>query len=55
MIGSAGTGKSYLVRCIMKSLPLETTFVTAATGVAATAIQGTTIHFFAGISAGEGK
>jgi hypothetical protein len=51
--GSAGTGKSTLLKEIIRRLPRDTTFITAATGVAATNIGGTTLHSFAGIGLGE--
>ena len=52
--GSAGTGKTYLLQKIIKTLPPETTFVTASTGAAACHIGGITLHSFAGIGRGEG-
>ncbi|KAK0395371.1 hypothetical protein QR680_001247 [Steinernema hermaphroditum] len=50
--GSAGTGKSLVLKKIIGSLPASTTFVTAATGVAACQIGGTTLHSFVGIGTG---
>ena len=47
--GSAGTGKSYLLRHIIRLLPPSETFVTASTGIAACHIGGMTLHSFAGI------
>ena len=52
--GSAGTGKSYLLKKIVSTLPPETTFPTASTGAAACHIGGTTLHGFAGIGTGTG-
>ena len=50
--GSAGTGKSYLLKQIISVLPPESTFPTASTGSAACHIGGTTLHAFAGIGSG---
>lgn len=49
--GSAGTGKSYLLKFIINRMPPESTFVTASTGIAACNIGGITLHMFAGIPA----
>lgn len=47
--GCAGTGKSLLLRHIVKVLPPDTTFVTGTTGMASSLLGGTTINSFAGI------
>lgn len=47
--GSAGTGKSYLLKFIISRLAPNTTFVTASTGIAACNINGITLHMFSGI------
>ncbi|KAG8132259.1 hypothetical protein E2320_010128 [Naja naja] len=51
--GSAGTGKSYLLKKIVASFPPNGTYVTASTGVAACQIGGITLHAFAGIGSGK--
>ncbi|KAG7842417.1 hypothetical protein KL942_001155 [Ogataea angusta] len=56
--GSAGTGKSFLLREIIKRLKnrygSSSIAVTASTGLAATNIEGTTINRFSGIGLGSG-
>ncbi|XP_011499920.1 PREDICTED: ATP-dependent DNA helicase PIF1 [Ceratosolen solmsi marchali] len=52
--GSAGTGKSFLLKKIVSALPPDVTMVTASTGVAACHIGGITLHQFAGIGLGMG-
>jgi ATP-dependent DNA helicase PIF1 len=52
--GSAGTGKSHLLKRIIQSLPPDTTFPTASTGAAACLVGGTTLHAFAGMGNGGG-
>ncbi len=53
--GSAGTGKSYLLSAILKSLSTVdgSCCATSSTGITATAIGGVTIHSWSGIGAGE--
>ncbi|KAL5632926.1 hypothetical protein ACGC1H_003426 [Rhizoctonia solani] len=56
--GSAGTGKSVLLRHIIKTLRDRRTpgvVVTASTGIAAANIQGETLHAFAGVGLGNQK
>ncbi|XP_033330243.2 pif1 DNA helicase [Megalopta genalis] len=50
--GSAGTGKSFLLKKIIAILPPDVTMATASTGVAACHIGGITLHQFAGIGLG---
>ncbi|XP_022705464.1 ATP-dependent DNA helicase PIF1-like isoform X1 [Varroa jacobsoni] len=50
--GSAGTGKTFLLRRIISSLSPNSTFVTASTGIAASHLGGSTVHSFAGIGFG---
>ena len=50
--GSAGTGKSFLLKKIIAALPPDVTVATASTGVAACHIGGITLHQFAGIGLG---
>ena len=47
--GCAGTGKSLLLKHMLRTLPKDSTFVTASTGLAASALGGTTINAFAGL------
>ncbi|CAE6523538.1 unnamed protein product [Rhizoctonia solani] len=54
--GSAGTGKSVLLRKIIQTLREKRTsgvHVTASTGIAAANIQGETLHAFAGVGLGN--
>jgi ATP-dependent DNA helicase PIF1 len=52
--GSAGTGKSFLMRRIIECLPVADTHVTSSTGIAAVNIGGQTVFNWAGVGAGEG-
>ena len=56
--GSAGTGKSFLLRSIIKALRRahgeDSVAVTAPTGIAATNLDGQTIHSFSGCGLGTG-
>ncbi len=53
--GSAGTGKSYLLSAILKSLNSidGSCCATSSTGITATAIGGVTIHAWSGLGAAE--
>ncbi|KAG9075646.1 hypothetical protein FS749_012667, partial [Ceratobasidium sp. UAMH 11750] len=53
--GSAGTGKSVLLRAIIKDLggPSESVAVTGSTGIAAINIGGQTLHSWAGVGLGN--
>ena len=53
--GCAGTGKSLLLRHMLRCLPGGTTFVTGTTGLAACHLGGTTINSYAGIGRAEGS
>ena len=57
LTGEAGTGKSYLLKCILNEMVQmhgkKSVFITATTGVAAVNIGGTTVHQFAGIRPGD--
>ena len=44
LTGGAGTGKSYVLKQVIKTLPANTTVVCAPTGIAAINIHGITIH-----------
>ncbi|XP_077253978.1 uncharacterized protein LOC143892943 isoform X2 [Tasmannia lanceolata] len=56
--GSAGTGKSFLLKYAIRVLKEihqpQHVFVTASTGVAACALDGQTLHSFAGVGLGTG-
>ena len=57
MTGSAGTGKSYLLKVAIRDLRrmygVDNVFVTASTGLAASELGGTTINAFAGVGLGR--
>ncbi len=58
LTGPAGTGKSYVLRCIIASLEARfpgAVAITAPTGIAASHISGTTIHAWGGIGLGKGS
>jgi ATP-dependent DNA helicase PIF1 len=48
-----GTGKSVLLREIIRALDPSTLGITASTGIAAINIGGTTLHSWAGIGLGQ--
>lgn len=49
-----GTGKSLVIKHMLRALPAATTYLTASTGLAASALGGTTLNAFAGIGRAEG-
>lgn len=56
--GAAGTGKSFVLQCIVESLmkngkAKDEIAVTASTGTAAFRVEGITVHSFAGIGIGD--
>ncbi|CAG2101112.1 unnamed protein product [Medioppia subpectinata] len=53
--GSAGTGKSFLLRFIIARLAPDTTYVTASTGIAASHIGGMTLHMFTGLTPDQSR
>lgn len=56
--GSAGTGKSFVLRVLVEELQLKhgysSVFITASTGMAGCNIQGVTLHAFAGLGLAKG-
>jgi hypothetical protein len=55
LAGCAGTGKSLLLRALLRVLPPASTFVTGTTGLAGAALGGVTINSFAGVGRAEGS
>ena len=54
ILGAAGTGKSFLVKKLFNTLKTKkTTQLTASTGIAASNIEGVTIHKFMGLLDGR--
>lgn len=53
LTGSAGTGKTFVLRHALAQLP-PTCALVATTGLAATTLGGTTLHAWAGIGLGQG-
>lgn len=53
--GCAGTGKSTLLKFLKKTLPSRTTYMTAATGIAACHFGGITLHSFVGAGLAKGN
>jgi energy-coupling factor transporter ATP-binding protein EcfA2 len=51
--GSAGSGKSLVLRLLKRMLPSSSTFFTASTAAAAVNVEGTTIHSWAGLTAAQ--
>ena len=44
LTGSAGTGKSHVLHEVLRLFPHQTTFGTACTGVASSAVNGMTVY-----------
>lgn len=53
MLGSAGTGKSFIIEKIKQLLPEKKIFLTSTTGISALNIGGSTVHSFFGIGLGD--
>ena len=57
LTGPGGTGKSYLLKRLVRELSMKPAFdciaVTATTGVAALNIEGTTLHAWGGLEIGN--
>lgn len=54
IIGSAGVGKSVLIKYLKDNLDEQNIYITATTGVSAFNIEGMTIHSFMGFGTGQG-
>lgn len=55
IIGSAGVGKSVLIKYLKENLNEKNIYITATTGVSAFNIEGMTIHSFMGFGTGQGE
>ena len=47
--GAAGTGKSYVVKQLLKTLPKNGLFATSSTGISSVQLGGITVHSYVGI------
>lgn len=56
LTGQAGTGKSFLIKKIVESIPkFKKTIITSMTGISAILINGVTLHSYLGIGLGQDK